>query len=175
MTKKIGKRQIVFLGLVAALCAAVYVNWYFTKPASEIKTGPEVETSQEANLGQAQYVNAQGNEDYFASAELKRSKAHAEALAALNAVLEDDKADEASKKAAQTALETMSKNIKAEAEIENLISAKTGNKAIVSLGETAEVVLAKGTLNDNSAIQIKEIIVNKAEISAEKITLVEVK
>ena len=46
---------------------------------------------------------------------------------------------------------------------------------MVALGDTAEVVLAKGTLNDQSAVQIKEIIVNKTEISAEKITLVEVK
>ena len=46
---------------------------------------------------------------------------------------------------------------------------------MVTLGDSAEVVLEKGTLSDQLAIQIKEIIVNKTEISAEKITLVEVK
>ena len=45
----------------------------------------------------------------------------------------------------------------------------------MTIGESVEVILEKGTLNDQVAIQIKEIIVNKTEISAEKITLVELK
>ena len=34
MSKIIGKKQIVFFGLIVALAAAVYVNWYYTKPIS---------------------------------------------------------------------------------------------------------------------------------------------
>lgn len=46
---------------------------------------------------------------------------------------------------------------------------------LVSIGDTVEVILEKGTLNDTTALQIKEIVVNKTQISAEKITLVEAK
>lgn len=174
MSKIIGKKQIVFFGLIVALAAAVYVNWYYTKPMSEIDRGVPADTTAAENLGAAQYVNA-GSSDYFEAAELKRTQAHADAQTALTQVIENKEADEKDKQSARDALSKLSANIKAEAEIENLITAKTGGKALVSLGDTAEVVLAKGTLNEQSAVQIKEIIVNKTEISAEKITLVEVK
>ncbi len=174
MSKIIGKKQIVFFGLVVALAAAVYVNWYYTKPMSEIDNGAPIESTSAENLGAAQYVNA-GSSDYFESAELKRTQAHADAQSALTEIIENKDADEDTKQSARESLQKLSANIKSEAEIENLITAKTGGKALVSLGDTAEVVLAKGTLNDQSAVQIKEIIVNKTEISAEKITLVEVK
>lgn len=174
MSKTITKRQIVFFGLIIALCAAVYVNWYYTRPVSEIDRGVQVETTEAPNLGEAQYVNASSG-DYFDTATLKRAQAHAEAQSALQQVAEDQNADAESKSAAQTALDTLANNIKLEAEIENLITAKTGGKALVTLGDTAEVILAKDTLNDTTAVQIKEIIVNKTEISPEKITLVEVK
>ena len=73
MSKTVSKRQIVFFGLVIALGAALYVNWYYTRPVNEIQQSVQAQTTAEANLGQAQYVNAEGGEDYFATAELHRS------------------------------------------------------------------------------------------------------
>lgn len=175
MSKTITKRQIVLGGLVIALAAAVFVNWYFTRPAAEIDSGISKATTAAANLGDAQYVNATENGDYFASARLKRTQAHDEAKAALQKTAEDANADAESKAAAQAALEALAKDITLEAEVENLITARTGGECLVTLGETAEVVLQKGTLSDTTAMQIKEIIVNKTKISVEKITLVEVK
>ncbi|MEG2720125.1 MAG: hypothetical protein RR914_02250, partial [Oscillospiraceae bacterium] len=58
---------------------------------------------------------------------------------------------------------------------ENLINAKIGKKVLVIAGDTIEVITEKNTLNDSVIMQIKEIIVNKSKISAEKITIVEVK
>ena len=58
MSKTISKKQIIFAGLLIALCAAVYVNWYYTKPMSEVKDGVQKETTEAQNLGEAQYVNA---------------------------------------------------------------------------------------------------------------------
>ena len=46
MSKTISKKQIIFSGLLIALCAAVYVNWYYTKPMSEVKDGVQKETPQ---------------------------------------------------------------------------------------------------------------------------------
>lgn len=175
MSKTISKKQIIFAGLLIALCAAVYVNWYYTKPISEINDGVAKETTEAQNLGEAQYVNATGSEDYFESAKLNRSKAHADAQDALNKVIESDSADEESKAQAREKLNALAQNIQNEADIENLITAKTGGQVLVSIGDTVEVILEKGTLNDTSALQIKEIVVNKTQISAEKITLVEAK
>lgn len=175
MSKTISKKQIIFAGLLIALCAAVYVNWYYTKPMSEVKDGVQKETTEAQNLGEAQYVNATEVGDYFESAKLNRSKAHADAQDALNKVIESDSADEESKAQAREKLNTLAQSIQNEADIENLITAKTGGQVLVSIGDTVEVILEKGTLNDTTALQIKEIVVNKTQISAEKITLVEAK
>lgn len=175
MSKTISKKQIIFAGLLIALCAAVYVNWYYTKPMSEVNDGVQKETTEAQNLGEAQYVNATEASDYFESAKLNRSKAHADAQDALNKVIESDSADEESKTQAREKLNALAQSIQNEADIENLITAKTGGKVLVSIGDTVEVILEKGTLNDTTALQIKEIVVNKTQISAEKITLVEAK
>lgn len=175
MSKTISKKQIIFAGLLIALCAAVYVNWYYTKPMSEVNDGVQKETTEAQNLGEAQYVNATEASDYFESAKLNRSKAHADAQDALNKVIESDSADEESKAQAREKLNTLAQSIQTEADIENLITAKTGGQVLVSIGDTVEVILEKGTLNDTTALQIKEIVVNKTQISAEKITLVEAK
>lgn len=175
MSKTISKKQIIFAGLLIALCAAVYVNWYYTKPMSEVNDGVQKETTEAQNLGEAQYVNATEAGDYFESAKLNRSKAHADAQDALNKVIESDSADEESKAQAREKLNVLAQSIQNEADIENLITAKTGGKVLVSIGDTVEVILEKGTLNDTTALQIKEIVVNKTQISAEKITLVEAK
>lgn len=174
MSKVFAKKQVLFFGLIVALAAAVYVNWYYTKPISQIDNGPQPEITEPQNLGEAQYVNAE-NRSYFDAETLKRTQAHADAQAALQSVLDSADADENSKQEAREKLKELSENIKLEADIESLIKAKSGGNCLVTLGDTAEVILEKGTLNDQLAIQIKEIIVNKTEISAEKITLVEVK
>lgn len=174
MSKVFAKKQVLFFGLIVALAAAVYVNWYYTKPISQIDNGLQTETTQPQNLGEAQYVNAE-NRSYFDAETLKRTQAHADAQAALQSVIDSADADENSKQEAREKLKELSENIKLEADIESLITAKSGGNCLVTLGDTAEVILEKGTLNDQLAIQIKEIIVNKTEISAEKITLVEVK
>ncbi len=174
MSKIFAKKQVLFFGLLVALAAAVYVNWYYTKPMSQIENGVPEQTTASENLGEAQYVNAQ-NSTYFDAATLKRTKAHDDAKTAFQSVMESSEADEESKKSAREGLQELAVNIKQEADIENLITAKSGGKCLVTIGDSVEVVLEKGTLNDQVAIQIKEIIVNKTDISAEKITLVELK
>ena len=90
-------------------------------------------------------------------------------------VIENAQADEESKKNANASLEKLSQNIVLESEIESLIKAKTGGNVFVSLGDSAEIVLQKGTLNDEVCVQIKDIINNKTDISLEKITIIESK
>ena len=51
MSKTVSKRQIVFFGLVIALGAALYVNWYYTRPVNEIQQSVQAQTTAEANLG----------------------------------------------------------------------------------------------------------------------------
>lgn len=199
MSISIGKRQIVLATLVVALGAAVFVNWYYTKPdAEKANTGvtvTEQATQAAGNLGDALLVNsstasskdstqeskaqqaqAQAEDEYFAQARLNRSTAHDKAVEALKKTIEDSKASSEAVKTATQELATLSKAIKLEADTENLINAKIGSPCVVVIGSnTAQVVVGKGVLKDNVTVQIKEIVLKQTGFSVENITIMEAK
>ncbi len=199
MSMAIGKRQIVLATLVVALGAAVFVNWYYTKPDAErANTGVTVSeqaTQAAGNLGDALLVNsstiasesgtqasgtkqtqAGAGDEYFAQARLNRSTAHDEAAETLQKTIDDSNASSEAVKAATEQLAELSKAIKLEADIENLVSAKTGGSCVVVIGnETAQVIVGKGTLTDTALVQIKEIVLKQTGFSVDKITVIEAK
>ena len=178
MSLTIKRKQIVAASLAVALAAAMFVNWYYTRPIAAAENEPELTSSTQHsdNLGDAHYVNASGvTDEYFSQAQLNRAKAQEESKQTLMTVIESSQADEESKKTANEALEKLSQSIALESEIESLIKAKTGGNVFVTLGESAETVLQKGTLNSEVCVQIKDIINNKTEIPLEKITIIEAK
>lgn len=170
------RKQLVFAGLALSLAVAIYVNWYYTRPTemSEIQTQTTTQTEQ-VNLGDAQFVNATLDSNYFAQAQLKRSQAQDEAKQSLEEILNSKDADGQSKQSAQKAYEKLVNCIVLQQETENLIKAKSGGEVLVTLGETAEIILQKGTLNDEIRLQIQDIISKKTDISSEKITIIEAK
>lgn len=172
-SKIIGRKQLLTLSLVGALGLAVFVNWYYTKPQGEF-TEPEVST--EANLGDAQYVGSDNvtTEDFFESAEIKRTKARDLAKENLNDIINDTNADDDTKTVAREKLAKISEQIKVENDIETLISAQTNNSCIVTYnGETIEVILPKKAINDTIILKIKDIILSKTNVTADKITIIE--
>ena len=199
MSMSIGKRQIVLATLVVALGAAVFVNWYYTKPdAEKANTGVTVteEVTQAAgNLGDALLVNsssvssqsntketkaqqaqAQVEDEYFAQARLNRSTAHDKAAEALKKTIEDSKSSSEAVKTATQELGELSKAIKLEADTENLINAKIGSPCVVVIGSnTAQVVVGKGVLKDAITVQIKESVLKQTGFSVENVTIMEAK
>lgn len=171
----IGRKQLLTFSLVFALGLAVFVNWYYTKPQGNT-TEPEV--TNEANLGDAQYVNSDlvETENYFEAAEINRKKAHDSAKDYLSSIIADSTVDEDTKASAREKLTKISKQIKIENDIENLITAQTNSKCLVTYNDDSiEVVLPKDTLDDKSVIKIKDIIVSKTKLTADKITIIETK
>lgn len=197
MSMSFGKRQIVLATLVVALGAAVFVNWYYTKPDAE-KANIGVTVSEQAsqaagNLGDALLVNssshsnkgstqeskapqAKAEDEYFAQARLNRSTAHDKASEALKKTINDSKSSAEAVKTATEELGELSKAIKLEADTENLINAKIGSSCVVVIGgKTAQVVVGKGVLKDNVPVQIKEIVLKQTGFSVENITIMEAK
>lgn len=171
----IGRKQLLTFSLVFALGLAVFVNWYYTKPQGNT-TEPEV--TNEANLGDAQYVNSDlvETENYFEAAEINRKKAHDSAKDYLSSIIADSTVDEDTKASAREKLTKISEQIKIENDIENLITAQTNSKCLVTYNDDSiEVVLPKNTLDDKSVIKIKDIIVSKTKLTADKITIIETK
>lgn len=171
----IGRKQLLTFSLVFALCLAVFVNWYYTKPQGNV-TEPEV--TNEANLGDAQYVSSDSieSENYFETAEINRKKAHDSAKEYLSTIISDTNVDEDTKASAREKLTKISEYIKLENDIENLVSAQTNSKCLVTYNDDSiEVILPKDILDDKSVIKIKDIIISKTKLTADKITIIETK
>lgn len=170
------RKKVIFSGLIIALITAMYVNWYYTRPkSSENVVAETTQSTQQAALGDAQYVNATVKSDYFSEAQLKRSQLQDEAKQNYKSIIESKQADETSKTQAREGLEKLNKNIMLQGEIETIIKSKTGKNVFVTLGDTAEIIVEKNTLNDNVVLQIEDIVTKKADISSEKITIIESK
>jgi stage III sporulation protein AH len=183
-------KQILTATLIVALGAAVAVNWYYTNTP---QTEDDVTTQQvSGNLGDSLYVGgttaastttAVSNEkddakqsDYFASAKLKRKQSHDEIIDNIEDIAESDDIDSDTKKTITLLLSDFQSDIKAETDVENLISAKTGGECLVIINEGAcQVILEKNTLNDLLILQITEIIEKNTEISSENLTIIEAK
>ena len=165
----IGRKQLLTLSLVFAFGLAVFVNWYYTKP-QENTSEPEV--TNQANLGDAQYVNSDSVEieDYFNTAELNRTKARDSAKDYLSGIIEDANSDNDTKASAREKLTKISEYIKIESDIENLISAQTNSKCLVTYdGENIEVVLPEDVINDGIVVKIKDVIISKTKLSINRL------
>lgn len=190
MNLLIKRRQLVMATLVVALGAAVFVNWYFTNSDSQVAEEGETGSEYVQSIGEAKYVNsnnaetedttnnatatASKNTDYFTTVKLKRTKAHDEALAQMKALLKT--AGESSKSAEEIGetIDSLSKTIKLEADIEALISAKLKCECVVMINnDNAEVVVTKGNLNDASILQIMDAVLNNTDVKAENIKISE--
>ncbi len=189
----IKKRQLLLATLIIALGAAVFVNWYYTKPQVEATgtngsvsvstTAPEAE--QGANLGDARYVissdtaledvAAQAKADeYFAGAKLRRKTAHDEAAEALNDIIKDSNSSSEAVGKASDALKELTDSMTLESDIENLITAKVGCENLVILnGNNAEIIVENGSLDDVTVVQIKEIAVKHSGYPVENVTIIE--
>lgn len=190
MNMIIKKRQLLLATLIIALAAAVFVNWYYTKPQVEsatagtaLTTAPEAQEG--ANLGDARYVistdavledaaaQAQASE-YFAGAKLRRKTAHDEAAEALNDIIKDSASSSEAVSSAAKALEELANAITLESDLENLITAKVGCENLVILnGGNAEIIVENGSLDDVSIVKIKEVAVKHTGYPVDNITIIE--
>ncbi len=174
-------KQIVTATLALALGAAVFVNWYYTKPETQQTLNSENTTlaQDNENLGDAQYVSAttaKTTQETLADFKLKRDAAHDEAKETLNSVIKDSKSSAVSVDEATDSLKLLSNNIKDEADLENLITAKTSYECVVIIDlDVCQVIVDKGVLTDNISLQIKELVMKQTKIESKNITIVELK
>ncbi len=180
MSRIIGKRQLILAFLVVALGAAVFINWYYTKPDAidGAESEEDVTVAAEATsgrLGDAQFVDSQGSKsikEYFATVKLNRDAAHDEAIATIkNMVTSVESVEMVS--AANKSLESFSKSIKQEADIEALVTAKTGSECVAVINEDKiDVVVDNKVLSDNVILQIKDIVLGNSGIKSDNITII---
>jgi len=184
-----GKRHIVLGTLVVALVGAVYLNYVFVSKGNTLDNTEIVDTTK--NLGDAKLVNktssteskaavtsnaAEAGNEYFVNARLSREQTREKALEIINEALKDAKITTEDKNNVMAQLTTIAKFVELEGKLENLIKAKGFTDCLVILeGNSADVIVKSAGLKANESMQIKDIVINTAKLSAENIKIVEVK
>lgn len=165
-------RKYIAAAMVLILGVALFLNWFLNSQSVSASLKKQLTTAEES-LGQAQYVSATtAKNDYFNESKLKREKLRDSTMKELNAVIDNEKATSDEKKAAVETYSKLTERASLENDIETLILAKGISECIVVLGDkSCEVIVPEKQLNETLALQIKEIVANKANIKGENISV----
>ncbi len=196
-------RRVTALTLAAALVVAVYLNWQYARTGAELETEAvnvsasaaeeasvpitdglmteaEAVSSTNKNYGEAQLVSVSNDSGskFFEEARLKREKAHDAALDTIQKTLKSASLSADEKKTYARELTGNLENLNAETEIETLVKAKGFADCLCFLqADRADLtVMTSGdALTAAQVAQIRDIILSKSSVTAQNITVVEVK
>lgn len=193
---KLWKRNAVVAAIVLFVCAAVYLNWSYSQDGMEgtadtgkvlgeaalvgaKPTDPLLDTDATPSPTATATAGEEGSADssgYFASARLNRQQARDSALSLLQEAAADEKADQTAVDQANAAIQTMADYTLAEANIENLVTAKGYADCVAFLGdESISVVVSNnGTpLADADTAKISEIVMEETGLKTSQIKIIE--
>ena len=196
-------RRVTALTLAAALVVAVYLNWQYARtdtgiaadeeaqvvsaePAQSdtvldgLPTEAETVSAANKNYGEAQLVSVANDAGakFFEEARLKRQKAHDEAMDTIQKTLKTSGLSAEEKKGYTQQLTSNLEDLNAENEIETLVKAKGFSDCLCFLqsGRADLTVMTSGdALTAAQVAQIRDIVLSKSEVTAQNITVVEVK
>lgn len=198
MRSKKLNQKMTLLTLVVALGVAVYLNWEHAKSTdlaldaaeanAPVATGVvtdalavdgEVETG-DKNYGEAQLVSVgePTGEEFFEQARLTRTKSRDEALDTLQKSLKSAKLSDEEKEKLTAELTAAIDHITAESDIENLVKAKGFVDCVAFIdGDAVDVTVMTTSdgLTREEVAQIRDIVLSKCQVTAQNITIVEVK
>jgi stage III sporulation protein AH len=178
MSMIIGRRQIILAALVLALGTAIFLNYTFTSGGGLNLASVFNPAS---SLGDASYVNKNvsgtSTNTFFATARVDRQQARATSKDLLNTVTANANATELQKQSAVTAIEMIAKNISSEKNIETLVVAKGFADCVAFISDNGSVTVvvkpkSGDTLSVGESAQIKDIVLNQAKVSVDKIYFV---
>lgn len=198
-------RKATAITLAAALVVAVYLNWQYARTGVTLEedavnvaaaveteeavsapimdglmTEAEAVSSANKNYGEAQLVSVANNSGskFFEEARLKRTKAHDEAMDAVQKALKSASLSAEEKKIYTQQLTGSLEDLNAENEIETLVRAKGFADCLCFLqsGRADLTVMTSGdALTAAQVAQIRDIVLSKSNVTAQNITIVEVK
>lgn len=146
----------------------------------ELMTEAEAVSSTAKNYGEAQLVSVASDTgaEFFEQARLKREKSHDEAMDTIQKSLRSAALTEEDKKAYAAQMKQNLEDLNAENEIETLVRAKGFADCLCFLqpGRADLTVMTSGDgLTAAQVAQIRDIVLSKTQLSAQNITVVEVK
>ncbi len=196
---KLWKRNAVVAAIVLFVCAAVYLNWSYSQEKSDVSAGalptgkllggaalvgasadPDATPSEGVDVSmppEGENQQQKSGNDYFSNARINRQQARDSALSLLEEAAANNEADQVMRDEANASIQVMADCTMAEAEIENLVTAKGFTDCVAFVGEdSASVVvsLAEGTLDETATAKIMEIAMERTALPASQIKIIPV-
>lgn len=179
------KRNAVVAVMAVLVCSAVALNWMYTgrevqeaaggkllgeaqlvsgQGGEDAKSDEEVKTDGEQTAGPAEDTGAPPDEgmiytgsDYFASARLTRQQARDNAISLLQEAAEQENADAAVANEASQGIQVLASYTLAEAQIENLVTAKGYTDCVAFMGDECVSVVVSTKSGDLTAEDVAKI------------------
>ena len=189
---KVWKRNAVVAAIVLFVCVAVYLNWSYDQRDTSVSANQSTDTK---TLGEAELVGtetetaaaADGTEEieavsevqeesYFDTARLSRQEARDEALAILQATVDDPNADEAAIASASESITAMAEATTTESEIENLVAAKGYEDCVAYIGDNSVSVVVAAPeegLQAADVAKITDIVLGQTSFSADQVKIID--
>ena len=172
---KIGKRNLIIVLAVVLVGAAVWVNWaVFANQGGGGFDGYDQSSGMDNSYTGTGNQSANGEENWYESAQVSRTRARDEALEVLQSVVNDSTATEEAKAAAYSDITKLAKNMENETNIETLILAKGFERCVAVINETdaSIIVSAEGELTPAQLSQINEIVYTQSGIEPVNIKII---
>ena len=175
--KKAGKKNLVICASVLIIALAVCINWALLSGnafTSDLLTGSDGNGEQNGGSLDAGNTESENVAGYFAAVQISRQQARDEALEVLQMVIASNSAMETAKTEAIESVNRIADEIAAEANIETLVMAKGFEDCVAVISDgSASVVVKTGGLLPSEIAQIMEIVYEQAQISPEKVKIIE--
>ncbi len=177
-----GKRMVVMATLVAALSAAVFINYKFTSVDGAMDISGMLSKTQ--YLGDAQFVNEMVTNakkekiDYFSKTRKDREESRNKSMASLKEIIDDVKASDEAKSKASEQIAWLAQKSEDESSVEALICSKGFEDCVAVITDEGINIIVKSPekgLLESETMQIQDIITNSFKISLENIKIIEVK
>lgn len=176
--EKIGKRNLIIIGVVLLIGVAVWLNFLLFAGDNDGYTGYDKNSGMDSNYGDNTDAGNKADDkdtpdSYFASTQINRQRARDEALEVLQSVVANASADEATKNQALAEISQIAKDMEAESNIETLIIAKGFEQCVAVIsGGKINVIVDSDDLTPSDIAIINEIVYDQSGIKPIDVTIV---
>lgn len=173
--KKLWKRNAVVAAVLVFVCAAIFFNGRYAQEVEE--SGKVLGQSTLVSTAEDEAEEVSAPSDYFATARLTRQKARDSALSLLQESQGNDSIDEQMLSEAAQSIQTLANYTLAEAQIENMITAKGYEDCVVFLSDDSVSVVVSSPddgLQTEDVARITDIVKEETGFTAASIKIMEV-
>ena len=182
------KRNVVMVAVLLFVCAAVYLNWSYSRQYGEADPAmvKAEDAAMEAAAAEERFTETLAVEEkqaetaspYFATARLTRQQSRDEALSLLETAATGEGASQETIDAAMDSITAMATWSMQEAQIENLLLARDFDDCVVYMsgdGVTVAVPAPLEGLSEAAVARITDTIVNETDFAASQLRIIEVR